>query len=51
MLADYHIVLLHPAADLSAYFTAEERKTLDSSPLESALSEIGLLPVLLLHLT
>ena len=32
------------------YFTAEERRTLDSSPLDSALSEIGLLRVLLLRL-
>ena len=32
------------------YFTAEECKTLDSCPLESALSEIGLLRILLLRL-
>ena len=32
------------------YFTAEERKVLDSSPLETALSEITVLRILLLRL-
>ena len=52
MLADspYPFFSTTPPQIYRQYFTAEECKTLDSSPLESALSEIGLLRVLLLRL-